>query len=159
MYAFTHKFHVHIIQEHIVDTDRCVSLHASAPARHSDCRCTFGLLIAFVGTASNRQHVAKPSCRTHRGSLSPATCQPPACCRTRPSCHTNSMFVTTHSTQVHLPATWREQPARQRSSAWIVDVPAASEQDALTPWRTRSGSTTQDRNTWRGKTLSCIRGA
>jgi len=47
MYAFTHKFHVHIIQEHIVDTDRCVCLHASAPARHSGCRCTFAHVIVI----------------------------------------------------------------------------------------------------------------
>ena len=29
MYAFTHKFHVHILQEYTVDTDRCVYLYAS----------------------------------------------------------------------------------------------------------------------------------
>ena len=88
MYAFIHKFHVHIFQEHTVDTDRCVCLYASAPARHSDYRCTFAHVITFVGTARNRRHVAKPSCRTHRGS-SLTTCRPPVCCRTRPSCRTN----------------------------------------------------------------------
>ena len=100
MYAFTHKFHVHILQEHTVDTDRCVCLYASAPARHSDYRCTFAHVITFVGTARNRRHVAKPSCRTHRGS-SLTTCRPPVCCRTRPSCRTNLIFDAVHSTQVH----------------------------------------------------------
>jgi len=104
MYAFTHKFHVHILQEYTVDTDRCVCLYASAPARYSDCRCTFVHAIVLVRTASNRRYVVKPSCRTHGGSAL-TTCRPPTSCSTRPSCRTNSMFGAAHSTQVHLPAT------------------------------------------------------
>jgi len=114
MYTFTHKFYVHILQEHTVDTDRCVCLYASAPARHSDSRC-IAHVIAFVSTANNRRHVCDPSCRTHRGSAL-TTCRSPDSFHTRPSCRTNLMFDAVHSTQVHLPVTIRQRPARRRSA-------------------------------------------
>ena len=49
MHAFTHKFHVHIIQEHIVDTNRSVSLHdARVLARTASFSQTYVFLYSFI---------------------------------------------------------------------------------------------------------------
>ena len=115
MYAFTHKFRVHILQKHTVDTDRCVCLHASTPARHSDYRCTCAHVIAFVGTASNRRHVAKPSCRTHSGSAQ-ATCG-----HLLAAAHAHHVAPTRCSTQ---PIARRCTCLQREENDQLVDAPA-----------------------------------